>query len=91
MEAKYGDKIKETETEVFVASIGETDPCNKLAVLAELWKHGIKAETLYVETAKPNKQIDHVLKNSIPMILWVGGEELQNSELKLKVFLYLFR
>jgi histidyl-tRNA synthetase len=48
LEAKYGDKIKETETEVFVASIGETDPCRKLAVLAELWKHGIKAETLYV-------------------------------------------
>lgn len=91
LEAKYGDKIKENGTQVFVASIGDIDPCKKLAVLADLWKHGIKAETLYVETAKPQKQMDHVLKNSIPMILWVGGEELQNQELKLKVSFCLYR
>lgn len=29
-------------------------------------------QTLYVEKAKPDKQIGHAFENGIPMVLWIG-------------------
>lgn len=42
-------------------------------------------QTMYVEKAKPDKQIGHAFDNEIPMILWLGEEELKSGEVKLKV------
>lgn len=69
-----------------MATIGNIDVCEKLRILSQLWKSGIKAETLYLEKPRPNKQMEHALKNFIPAVLWIGEEELKNKQLKLKVY-----
>jgi histidyl-tRNA synthetase len=35
-------------------------------------------KTLYVNKAKSDKQISHAFENGIPMILWIGENELKN-------------
>jgi histidyl-tRNA synthetase len=40
---------------------------------------------MYLEKAKPDKQIGHAFENSIPIILWLGEEELKTRQAKLKV------
>jgi histidyl-tRNA synthetase len=42
-------------------------------------------QTMYLEKAKPDKQIGHAFENSIPMILWLGEEELKTRQAKLKI------
>lgn len=46
---------------------------------------------MYLEKAKPDKQIGHAFENEIPMIIWLGEEEIKNGEAKLKVFFVRFR
>ena len=46
---------------------------------------------MYLEKAKPDKQIGHAFENEIPMIIWLGEEEIKNGEAKLKVILMQFR
>lgn len=40
---------------------------------------------MYVDKAKPDKQISHAFGNGIPMILWIGEDELKNGQLNLKI------
>ena len=40
---------------------------------------------MYVEKAKTDKQINHAFNNQIPMILWLGEDELAKKQIKLKV------
>ena len=85
LESKYKAKAKQNECQILVATIGKVPVQAKLGVLSELWRNGIKAETMYVEKAKPDKQIGHAFDNEIPMILWLGQEELKAGEAKLKI------
>lgn len=50
-----------------------------------MWQADIKAETLYLEKAKPDKQIAHAFDNKIPLILWLGESELKEDSVKLKI------
>lgn len=85
LEAKYRNKVKTNECAVLVATVGSIPVEEKLKVLGKLWKAGIKAETLYVEKAKADKQINHAFDNEIPFILFIGETELQTGQLNLKI------
>lgn len=85
LESKYKDKYRANECEVLVATIGKVDPAEKLKLLSKLWQTDIKAETLYLEKAKPDKQIAHAFDNKIPLILWLGESELKEDTVKLKI------
>ena len=85
LEEKFKGKIKTNECEVLVATVGPVKVEDKLRILGKLWKAGIKAETLYIEKAKADKQISHAFDNEIPLILWIGETELQTGQLNLKV------
>lgn len=85
LESKYKDKYRANECEVLVATIGKVDPAEKLKLLSKLWQADIKAETLYLEKAKPDKQIAHAFDNKIPLILWLGESELKEDTVKLKI------
>lgn len=50
-----------------------------------LWKLDIKAETLYVQKGNPKKQIDHAFDNEIPLIIFLGEDELKKGIVKLKI------
>lgn len=41
---------------------------------------------MYLQKAKPRKQIEHAFDNQIPMVLWLGEEEIKNGQAKLKVY-----
>ena len=50
----------------------------------ELWDNGIKAEILYNENPRMDKQMDYTLNNKIPFIVFIGENELKENKLKIK-------
>ena len=86
LEEKYKDSadIRSVETEVFVASIGKNMTKERLKVLNELWDNEIKAEILYNENPRMDKQMDYVLNNRIPFMIFIGENELKENKLKIK-------
>lgn len=57
---------------------------DRLRVLNDLWLVGIKAETLYVENPKVNRQLEFALENGIPLIIWMGEDEVKEGIVKVK-------
>ena len=74
-----------------MAAAGNINPCSRLSLLSKLWKNGINAETLYAENARPNKQMEHINKNKIPLVIWFGEEESQQNKVKFRVHFHLYR
>lgn len=67
-----------------VAQIGKNLTTERFKILGELWKHGIAAETLYNDNPKVPKQIEFALENGIPLILWIGEDEVAKGVVKVK-------
>ena len=67
LEEKYKDSsdIRSVATEVFVAVVGKNLTKERLKVLNELWDNGIKAEILYNENPRMDKQMDYAVNNKI--------------------------
>ena len=86
LEEKYKDSpdIRSVETEVFVAAIGKNLTKERFKVINELWDNGIKAEILYNENPRMDKQMDYVVINKIPFIVFIGENELKENKLKIK-------
>lgn len=56
----------------------------RLKVCSELWKAGIKAETLYYDNPKPQRQLGYSFENGIPLIIWLGEDEIKQGIFKIK-------
>ena len=86
LEEKYKDSpdIRSVETEVFVAVIGKNLTKERFKVLNELWDNGIKAEILYNENPRMDKQMDYAVNNKIPFMVFIGENELKENKLKIK-------
>jgi histidyl-tRNA synthetase len=86
LEEKYKDSpdIRSCETEVFVAVIGKNLTKERFKVLNDLWDHGIKAEILYNENPRMDKQMDYTINNKIPFMVFIGENELKENKLKIK-------
>ena len=86
LEEKYKDSsdIRSVATEVFVAVIGKNLTKERLKVLNELWDNGIKAEILYNENPRMDKQMDYVVNNKIPFMVFIGENELKENKIKIK-------
>ncbi len=50
----------------------------------ELWVQGIKAETIYQENPKSQRQLEITLESGIPLILWLGETEVEQGIVKIK-------
>jgi histidyl-tRNA synthetase len=48
----------------------------KLKICRELWDAGIKAETFYHDNPNPTKQVESALYDGIPLVLFIGGDEV---------------
>lgn len=55
-----------------------------MKICSELWSIGIKAETSYSDNPKSNRQLEYTLENGIPLILWLGGSEIEQGIIKIK-------
>ena len=86
LEEKYKDnpEIRSVSTEVLVASIGKNMTKERFKVVNELWDNGIKAEILYNENPRMDKQMDHAINNKIPFIIFIGEDEIKEGKLKIK-------
>lgn len=57
----------------------------RLKILNELWKNDIKAETLYNENPRNDKQMDYAMENKVPFIIYIGESEIKENKVKVKV------
>ena len=89
LEEKYKDssEIRSVETEVFVAAI-KSNKINmskeRFKIVNELWDNGIKAEILYNENPRMDKQNDYIVENRIPFAIFIGENEINEGKIKIK-------
>eukprot|EP01022_Parablepharisma_sp_SALTPOND_P012006 TRINITY_DN1531_c0_g1_i1.p2 TRINITY_DN1531_c0_g1~~TRINITY_DN1531_c0_g1_i1.p2 ORF type:complete len:677 (-),score=114.80 TRINITY_DN1531_c0_g1_i1:13434-15464(-) len=84
MEDKLQDKIRPNATKVLVSSIGKDMVAEKMKICRELWDSGIESELLYLDNPKPQKQLTYALENYIPVMVWIGEEEVKQGTAKVK-------
>ncbi|XP_035870697.1 histidine--tRNA ligase, mitochondrial isoform X3 [Phyllostomus discolor] len=80
----FGEKIRTTETQVFVATPQKNFLQERLKLIAELWDAGIKAELLYKNNPKLLTQLHYCENMGIPLVVIIGEEELKEGVLKLR-------
>ena len=56
----------------------------RLKICSELWSIGVKAETSYQDNPKTQRQLEFTLENGIPLILWLGENEVKEGVIKIK-------
>jgi histidyl-tRNA synthetase len=82
--AQKEKNVRSIETQVLVASVGPNLTKERFSICSTLWKAGIPTEMLYVEKPNLKKQLTHALELAIPLIVFIGEEELKNEQVKLK-------
>ena len=56
----------------------------RFKIINELWDNGIKAEILYNENPRMDKQMDYIVENRIPFAVFIGESEIQEGKVKIK-------
>jgi histidyl-tRNA synthetase len=84
---KNNEDIRSVETEVFVAAIKSSKinmTKERFKIVNELWDNGIKAEILYNENPRMDKQNDYIAENKIPFAIYIGESEVNEGKIKIK-------
>ncbi len=82
--AEEQKQIRATKTNILIAQVGKNLTAERMKILGELWRANICAETMYLENPKPAKQIDFAFDNGIPLIMWIGEDEIAKGLVKVK-------
>ncbi|XP_007461535.1 PREDICTED: probable histidine--tRNA ligase, mitochondrial isoform X3 [Lipotes vexillifer] len=80
----FGEKIRTTETQVFVATPQKNFLQERLKLIAELWDAGIKAELMYKNNPKLLTQLHYCENMGIPLVVIIGEQELAEGVIKLR-------
>ncbi|XP_049505350.1 histidine--tRNA ligase, mitochondrial isoform X1 [Panthera uncia] len=80
----FGQKIRTTETQVFVATPQKNFLHERLKLIAELWDAGIKAELLYKNNPKLLTQLYYCEDMGIPLVVIIGEQEMKEGIIKLR-------
>ena len=56
----------------------------RMKILGELWNAGIAAEMVYKDNANAKNQVEFALENGIPLVLFIGEDELSQGVVKVK-------
>ncbi|XP_033262513.1 histidine--tRNA ligase, mitochondrial isoform X4 [Orcinus orca] len=80
----FGEKIRTTETQVFVATPQKNFLQERLKLIAELWDAGIKAELMYKNNPKLLTQLHYCENTGIPLVVIIGEQELKEGVIKLR-------
>ena len=67
-----------------IAQIGKNLTTERMRILGELWKANIYAETMYVDNPKTAKQLDFAFDHGIPLVMWIGEDEVAKGIIKVK-------
>ena len=76
--------IRETETQLLVASIGNGLQRKRMALASKLWAAGVKAEFGFKPNPKMGDQLGYALKAGIPFVVLFGEDEMNRGVVKLK-------
>eukprot|EP00891_Asterochloris_glomerata_P008088 jgi/Astpho2/8088/fgenesh1_pm.00120_%23_11_t len=76
--------IRERETQVLVASVGEGMLEKRMQVCAQLWRLGVAAEFGYKEAPKFPQQLREANDHAIPLMVLFGRDELQRGVAKVR-------
>ncbi|XP_054968690.1 histidine--tRNA ligase, mitochondrial isoform X5 [Pan paniscus] len=79
-----GEKVRTTETQVFVATPQKNFLQERLKLIAELWDSGIKAEMLYKNNPKLLTQLHYCESTGIPLVVIIGEQELKEGVIKIR-------
>lgn len=77
-------KIRTTETDVLVATAQKHLLEERMKLLAELWKAGVKAEILYKKNPKLLNQFQYCEETGIPLVAILGEDEIKEGVVKLR-------
>uniref|UniRef100_A0A8C6CT83 histidine--tRNA ligase n=1 Tax=Moschus moschiferus TaxID=68415 RepID=A0A8C6CT83_MOSMO len=80
----FGEKIRTTETQVFVATPQKNFLQERLKLIAELWDAGIKAELMYKNNPKLLPQLHYCENMGIPLVVITGEQELKEGVITLR-------
>jgi len=83
--ARAENDIKATKTQVLVASVGKGLTKERFRTCNLLWSADIKAETMYNENLKPQKQLKFAFDSKVPLIIWIGEDEVAEGVVKVKI------
>lgn len=83
--AAAGHKLRESQTQVLVASIGKNLQMQRLEVCQRLWANGIAAEFGYKANPVLKEQWNYAEEQGIPLLLFFGAEELEQGTAKIKI------
>lgn len=78
------NKVRTTETQVYVASAQKGLVNERIKLLATLWSAGIKAEHSYKANPKLLQQLQFCEDMQIPWALVIGEGELERGVVKLR-------
>ncbi|XP_037657617.1 histidine--tRNA ligase, mitochondrial isoform X5 [Choloepus didactylus] len=81
----FGETVRTTETQVFVATPQKNFLQERLKLIAELWDAGIKAELLYKNNPKLLTQLHYCESMGIPLVVIIGEQELKEGVIKLRL------
>jgi histidyl-tRNA synthetase len=76
--------LRINETQLYVASVEKGMLVERMKLCADLWKANIKAEFMYKDNVRIAPQLDYVLEHGIPLMVIIGGKELQEGIVQLK-------
>nr|XP_044988347.1 histidine--tRNA ligase, mitochondrial isoform X3 [Jaculus jaculus] len=79
-----GEKVRTTETQVFVATAQKNFLQERLKLIAQLWDAGIKAEMLYKNNPKLLTQLHYCENMGIPLVIIIGEQEQNEGVIKLR-------
>ncbi|KAM5299511.1 histidine--tRNA ligase, mitochondrial-like isoform 1-T1 [Ctenodactylus gundi] len=79
-----GEKVRTTETQVFVATPQKNFLRERLKLISELWDAGIKAEMLYKNNPKLLAQLHYCENSGIPLVVIIGEQEQKEGVIKLR-------
>ena len=86
LEEKLKDdpSLRSVDTEILIAAVGKNLTKERFKLVNELWDNGFKAEILYNENPRMDKQMDYAVNNRIPFIVFIGENELKENKIKIK-------
>jgi len=82
--SKAQQKVRTTETDVFVASAQKNLAEERMRVCSELWNGDVKTESSYKKNPKLLQQLQYCEENGIPLAVVLGESEIQNNIVKLR-------
>jgi histidyl-tRNA synthetase len=56
----------------------------RFRIVNDLWTAGIKAEVLYNDNPRMDKQMDYAVDHRVPFIIFIGENEVKENKIKVK-------